>query len=73
MLDNAYAFFFVAILLLGTAAIHVWLRRDWPRIRAALNGELAQDVPLSANAGEIHIRERCQPVLQPAVISICRI
>jgi hypothetical protein len=73
MLDNAYAFFFVAVLLLGIVAIYLWLRRDWPRVAAALNGELAQEVPLSANAGEIHVWERRQPVLQPAVISICRI
>jgi hypothetical protein len=73
MLDYAYPFFFVAILLAGIAAIHVWLMRDWPRLVAALNGQLPQDVPVSPNAGEIHVWERRQPMLQPAVISICRI
>jgi hypothetical protein len=73
MLDNAYAFFFVAILLAGIAAMYLWLKRDWPRLVAALNGELPQDLPISPNAGEIHVWERRQPVLQPAVISICRI
>lgn len=73
MLDSAYAFFFVAVLLLSVAATYFWLRRDWPRVLAALNGELTQDVPVSETAGEIHVWERRQPVLQPAVISICRI
>jgi hypothetical protein len=73
MPDNAYVFFFVAVLLVSIAALYFWLKRDWPRLVAALNGELTQDVVVSANAGEVHVWERRQPVLQPAVISICRI
>jgi hypothetical protein len=73
MADLAYAFFFVAILLGAASFLHVSLQREWRRIAAALNSRHFQEVDLSPNAGQVNVRERPQPILQPVRISICRL
>jgi len=73
MLDAAYALFFVAVL--AGSALLLWfnLRRDWPSVAAVLRGEMPDAASPPPGAGEAHVSERRQPILQPVTISICRI
>lgn len=73
MLDAAYAIFFLAVLLTSAVLAGRSLKREWGRIRAALRGEIAEEVPLPEICGQVSISQRSQPILQPVVISICRI
>jgi len=73
MADAAYLLFFVSVLLGSLVAMHMWLRHDWARFLSALRGEFHEPLPLSPSAGELHVVERQQPILEPVAISICRI
>lgn len=73
MSEAAYALFFVVVLLGSTFLLFHSLKAEWERMAAALRGELPEEAEPSPSCGEIHVRERHQPILQPVTISICRI
>ena len=73
MPDTAYAFFFVAVLLVSAVALFFSLVPEWPRILAALRADMPQDPEVEPSLAHVSIWERHQPILQPVMISICRI
>lgn len=73
MLDAAYALFFVAVLIGSGLVLWFSLRGEWARMAAVLRGEMPAAASPPPGAGDTQVRERSQPILQPATISICRI
>ena len=75
MIDAAYTFFFVAVLLGGASFLHLSIRHERERICAALRGEQpeVEVLVLPPTAGQVVAWERPQPILKPVEISICRI
>lgn len=73
MLDAAYAIFFLVVLASSALLAGLSLTREWERIVQALRGELPEELPLPETYGQVNVSSRSQPILQPVVISICRI
>ena len=73
MPDTAYAFFFVAVLLGSAFALFFSLMPELPNIIGALRGDLPDEDGAPPAFAHVNVLERRQPILQPVMISICRI
>jgi hypothetical protein len=73
MAENAYALFFLVVLVGSAVALYVTVQPNWAHVMAALRGETVKDPSVSETVAPPCFTDRGEPRIDPVVISICRL
>jgi hypothetical protein len=73
MFHNAFALFFIAVLLGSVAALHALFKANARLIAAALRGETLAPVKESAPPGLVRVRSGRRLAFPPVAFRICRL